>query len=92
MIISDLQYIETVENSDVQGGWFDFSFADAQADAIAVGNLSVALTKTFSAAVPGGAQSSSRSTAVSASGFKDKKDDKKKDDKKDKKDKKYKKH
>ena len=90
MIISDLQYIETVENSDVQGGWYDLSFADSKADAIAVGNISVALTKTFSAAVPGGAQSSSRSVAVSASGYKDKKDDKKKD--KPKKKKKYDKH
>ena len=71
MIISDLQYIETVENSEVQGGW-GFSFADSKADAIAVGDFSVALTKTFSAAVPGGAQSSSRSTAISASGKKKK--------------------
>ena len=72
MIISDLQYIETVDNSDVQGGggWYDFSFADSKADAIAVGNVSVALTKTFSAAVPGGAQSSSRSLAISSSGKK----------------------
>jgi hypothetical protein len=69
MIISDLQYIETVENSEVQGGW-GFSFADSKADAIAVGDFSVALTKTFSAAVPGGAQASSRSLAISSSGKK----------------------
>lgn len=69
MIISDLQYIETVDTSEVQGGFgVDFSFADATGDAVAVGDFSVALTNTSAVAVPGGASSSSSSTAVSISG------------------------
>lgn len=89
MIISDLQYIESADNADVQGGYGGFSFADALASATAVGDISFAVTNTFSVAVPGGATSASRSTAFSASAYK-KKDDKK-DDKKDPKkdDKKY---
>ena len=73
MIISDLQYIETVDASDVQGsfswkGYFgDLSIAAADADAVAVGDLSIALTNTSAVAVPGGASSSSSSLAVSAS-------------------------
>ena len=72
MIISDLQYIETVENSEVQGGgWFDsFSFADADAASQAIGDFAVAFTNTSSVAVPGGASSSSSSTAISSSGKK----------------------
>ena len=64
MIISDLQYIESANNTDVQGG---FSFADALANATAVGNVSFSVTDTFAVAVPGGANSGSRSTAFSAS-------------------------
>ncbi len=73
MIISDLQYIETVDASDVQGSfsWKGyFSVAAADADAVAVGDISIALTNTSAVAVPGGASSSSSSLAISAGGFK----------------------
>lgn len=76
MIISDLQYIETVDASDVQGSfsWKGyFSVAAADADAVAVGDISIALTNTSAVAVPGGASSSSSSLAVSAGGYKPKK-------------------
>ena len=72
MIISDLQYIETVENSEVQGGggyFSSFSFADGKATSAAIGDIAVALTNTSSVAVPGGASSSSSSTALSANGY-----------------------
>ena len=72
MIISDLQYIENVDASDVQGsswkGYFSVALADA--DAVAVGDISIALTNTAAVAVPGGASSSSSSLAISAGGYK----------------------
>ncbi len=73
MIISDLQYIETVDASDVQGSYSwkgYFSVAAADADAVAVGDISIALTNTAAVAVPGGASSSSSSLAISAGGYK----------------------
>ena len=71
MIISDLQYLETVDASDVQGSrsWGGyFSVAASDADAVAVGNISIALTDTAALAVPGGAAASSSSLAISAGG------------------------
>ena len=54
MIISDLQFIETADNSEVQGGWGyyyeKYAKAAADADAKAFGDKTDAYTNTFAIA------------------------------------------
>ena len=63
MIISDLNYMESVDTSEVQGG---DSLAIATAGAIAVGVNALAITATLATAVPGGASALSASLAASS--------------------------
>ncbi|MEN9869564.1 MAG: hypothetical protein RLZZ171_547 [Cyanobacteriota bacterium] len=53
MIISDLQYIESVDNSEVQGGSYyygNYAKADANADAQAFGKYTNTYTNTYAVA------------------------------------------
>jgi hypothetical protein len=49
MIISDLQYIESADNAEVQGGW-NQAYADSYADAQAYGNYTDTFTNTYAIA------------------------------------------
>ncbi|MEM8674935.1 MAG: hypothetical protein AAGF83_13830 [Cyanobacteria bacterium P01_G01_bin.67] len=75
MIISDLQYIETVDNSDVQGGWkskyypkYYSSVAGATASAEAFGDKTEAFANTFTFTAPGVSAAGSNSFS-SSSGY-----------------------
>lgn len=68
MIISDLQYVESVENSEIQGGYYWESNAYADGFADARGKYADASTYTFAVAGPGYATAYSNSNA-SASGY-----------------------
>ena len=76
MIISDLQYIESADNSEVQGGFFGSftsAFADANAEALAFGDDTFASTNTATVANSdsgfSGSASSSTASASSSNFF-----------------------
>lgn len=70
MIISDLQYIESADNSEVQGGGFfgrtSSAFADADAEAGAFGDRTSARTNTAVIADSDGGFSGSRSSSTAS--------------------------
>jgi len=73
MIISDLQYIESADNSEVQGGFsfrsrFTSAFASADSEAVAFGDRTFASTNTVTVAdADNGVSASGSSSTASAS-------------------------
>jgi len=69
MIISDLQYIESVDTSEVQGGFFfsfDSAFAAADATAVSFGDDTFASTNTATIADSDSGVSAASSSSVSS--------------------------
>ena len=72
MIISDLQYIESAENSEIQGGKWGYANANADGDAQAYGDKTNAYSNTYVVADANagfsGASSKSSATAENYGG------------------------